>query len=141
MSTRLKEKQERFLAILDSLAEESKSGIPIIVEGKKDVKTLRKLGIKGIILTCKTNGKSFFNIISEVKQVKTSKVILLLDFDKRGKEATRYFQQNLEHNKIKCDLNYWRILFAQTCKEIQYVESLDVYLFNLNNKLREKRCF
>ena len=139
MSTRLKDKKEKLLKILEFLAEESKNGIPIIVEGKKDVNTLRKLGIKGIIITIKTKGKSFLNLISEIKQLEASKVILLLDFDKRGKEGTKCFQQNLEHNKIKYNLTYWRELIALTSKEIQYIESLDAYLFNLDKKLLTTR--
>ena len=139
MSTRLKDKKEKLLKILESLAEESKNGIPILVEGKKDVNTLRNLGIKGIIITIKTKGKSFLNLISEIKQLEASKVILLLDFDKRGKEGTKCFQQNLEHNKIKYNLTYWRELIALTSKEIQYIESLDSYLFNLDKKLLTTR--
>jgi 2,5-diamino-6-(ribosylamino)-4(3H)-pyrimidinone 5'-phosphate reductase len=139
LSTRLKDKKEKLLKILESLAEESKNGIPIIVEGKKDVNTLRKLGIKGIIITIKTKGKSFLNLISEIKQLEASKVILLLDFDKRGKEGTKCFQQNLEHNKIKYNLTYWRELIALTSKKIQYIESLDAYLFNLDKKLLTTR--
>ena len=139
MSTRLKDKKEKLLKILESLAEESKNGIPILVEGKKDVNTLRNLGIKGIIITIKTKGKSFLNLISEIKQLEASKVILLLDFDKRGKEDTKCFQQNLEHNKIKYNLTYWRELIALTSKKIQYIESLDAYLFNLDKKLLTTR--
>ena len=139
MSTRLKDKKEKLLKILESLAEESKNGIPILVEGKKDVNTLRNLGIKGIIITIKTKGKSFLNLISEIKQLEASKVILLLDFDKRGKEGTKCFQQNLEHNKIKYNLTYWRELIALTSKKIQYIESLDAYLFNLDKKLLTTR--
>ena len=139
MSTRLKDKKEKLLKILESLAEESKNGIPILVEGKKDVNTLRNLGIKGIIITIKTKGKSFLNLISEIKQLEASKVILLLDFDKRGKEGTKCFQQNLEHNKIKYNLTYWRELIALTSKKIQSLESLDAYLFNLDKKLLTTR--
>jgi len=139
LSTRLKDKKEKLLKILEFLAEESKNGIPILVEGKKDVNTLRNLGIKGIIITIKTKGKSFLNLISEIKRLEASKVILLLDFDKRGKEGTKCFQQNLEHNKIKYNLTYWRELIALTSKKIQYIESLDAYLFNLDKKLLTTR--
>lgn len=139
MSTRLKDKEEKLLKILDSLAEESKNGIPIIVEGKKDVKTLRKLGINGIIITVKTKGKSFFDVISEIQEIGALEVILLLDFDKRGKEGTRSLQENLEHIKVKHNLVFWQKLIALTSKEIQYIESLDVYLFNLHNKITKKQ--
>ena len=140
MSSRLKEKEEKFLKIIDSLSEESENGIPILVEGKKDVRALRKLGIKGLIITIKTRGKTFLDVISKIKKLEAKKVILLLDFDKRGKEGTRCLQNNLEHNKINYNINYWFDLIALTSKEIQFIESLDVYLLNLAKKsMRQRR--
>lgn len=140
MSSRLKEKEEKFLKIIDSLSEESENGIPILVEGKKDVRALRKLGIKGLIITIKTRGKTFLDVISKIKKLELKKVILLLDFDKRGKEGTRCLQNNLEHNKINYNINYWFDLIALTSKEIQFIESLDVYLLNLAKKsMRQRR--
>jgi len=140
LSSRLKEKEEKFLKIIDSLSEESENGIPILVEGKKDVRALRKLGIKGLIITIKTRGKTFLDVISKIKKLELKKVILLLDFDKRGKEATRCLQNNLEHNKINYNINYWFDLIALTSKEIQFIESLDVYLLNLAKKsMRQRR--
>jgi 5S rRNA maturation endonuclease (ribonuclease M5) len=139
LSTRLKDKEEKFLTILDSLTEESRNGIPILVEGRKDVKTLRKLGISGIIITVKTKGKSFNDVVSEIQKIGALEVILLLDFDKRGKEGTRYLQENLEHVKVKYNLIFWQKLIALTNKEIQYIESLDVYLCNLRNRIMKRR--
>ena len=139
MSTRLKNKGEKLLKILSSLAEESLNGIPIIVEGKKDFLALRELGVKGIIVTIKTKGKSFLDVISEIQQTHVSEVILFLDFDKRGKEATKCLQQNLEHLKIRYDLTFWRKLSTLTSKEVQYIESLPAYLCNLHKRIIIKR--
>ena len=139
MSTRLKNKEEKLLKILTSLAEESMNGIPIIVEGKKDFMALRKLGVQGIIITVKTKGKSFLDTISEIQQTSISEVILFLDFDKRGKEATRCLQQNLEHLKIRNNLTFWHELSNLTSKEVQYIESLPVYLCNLRKRIITKR--
>ena len=139
LATKLQEKKEKLAQILELLALESKKGTPIVVEGKKDIKTLRSLGIKGIFITTKTQGKSFLDVISEIKEIKSSNVILLLDFDKRGKQWTKYLQENLEHHKIKYDLSYWHKLMALTSKEIQFIESLDVFLLNLNKNCIPKR--
>lgn len=141
LSTRLKNKEEKLVKILDSLAEESKTGIPIIVEGKNDFKTLRKLGISGLIITVKTKGKSFFDVVSEIQEIGSLKAILLLDFDKRGKQGTKYLQESLEHVRIKYDITYWKKLMALTGREIQYIESLDVYLNNLHNKIDKNNLF
>ena len=138
MSTRLKIKEEKIFKILTSLSEESLNGTPIIVEGKKDVIALRMLGVKGIIITVKTKGKSFLDVISEIQKTNVSEIILFLDFDKRGKEATKCLQKNLEHLKIRYNLTFWRELHNLTRKELQYIESLHVYLGNIHKKIFKK---
>ena len=138
MSTRLKIKEEKLYKILASLSEESLNGTPVIVEGKKDVIALRMLGIKGRLITLKTKGKSFLDVISEIQKTKVSEIILFLDFDKRGKEATKCLQKNLEHLKIRYNLTFWRELYTLTRKELQYIESLPAYLGNLHNKIIRK---
>lgn len=138
MSTRLKIKEEKLYKILASLSEESLNGTPVIVEGKKDVIALRMLGIKGRLFTLKTKGKSFLDIISEIQKTKVSEIILFLDFDKRGKEATKCLQKNLEHLKIRYNLTFWRELYTLTRKELQYIESIPAYLDNLHNKIIRK---
>ena len=89
MSTRLREKEEKLLQLLSELVEESAKGTPVIVEGKKDVKALRVLGVKGIVLSVKTGGKSFQDAVAEIEQLNAPEVILFLDFDRRGKEGTK----------------------------------------------------
>lgn len=138
MSTRLKIKEEKIFKILSSLSEESLNGTPIIVEGKKDVIALRMFGVKGIIITVKTKGKSFLDVISEIQKTNVSEIILFLDFDKRGKEATKCLQKNLEHLKIRYNLTFWRELHNLTRKELQYIESLPVYLGNIHKKIFKK---
>jgi len=138
LSTRLKIKEEKIFKILSSLSEESLNGTPIIVEGKKDVIALRMFGVKGIIITVKTKGKSFLDVISEIQKTNVSEIILFLDFDKRGKEATKCLQKNLEHLKIRYNLTFWRELHNLTRKELQYIESLPVYLGNIHKKIFKK---
>jgi 5S rRNA maturation endonuclease (ribonuclease M5) len=135
LSTRLKEKEEKILQILNALAEEAAKGTPIIVEGKKDVEALRTLGVEGTLITVKTGGKSFLDAVSEIEQMGASEVILFLDFDRRGKEGTRHLKQSLERAKIKPDTKFWRALSALVGKEIQCVESLTAYLATLRAKI------
>ncbi len=138
MSTRLKEKEEKILHVLEALAEESAKGKPIVVEGKKDVDALRALGLTGAIITIKTGGKSFLDAVSEIEEMDAPEVILFLDFDRRGKEGTRCLKQSLERAKIKPNVKFWRELSALVGKEIQCVESLTAYLDTLRAKLALK---
>jgi 2,5-diamino-6-(ribosylamino)-4(3H)-pyrimidinone 5'-phosphate reductase len=139
LSTRLKEKEEKILQVLEALAEESAKGKPIMVEGKKDVEALRTLDVEGTVITVKTGGKSFLDAVSEIEKMGVSEVILFLDFDRRGKEGTRHLKQSLERAKIKPNTKFWRELSALVGKEIQCVESLTAYLDTLRAKVTTQR--
>jgi 5S rRNA maturation endonuclease (ribonuclease M5) len=139
LSTRLKEKEEKILQILEALAEESAKGKPIVVEGKKDVDALRALGVVGAVLTVKTGGKSFLDAVCEIEKMGVPEVILFLDFDRRGKEGTKRLKQSLERAKIKPNTKFWRELSALVGKEIQCVESLTAYLVTLRAKVSAQR--
>jgi 5S rRNA maturation endonuclease (ribonuclease M5) len=134
LSTRLKEREERIRQIIDCLAEESARGTPIIVEGKKDVETLRKLGVKGKILCAKTGGKSRLDIVSEAQETGKNELVLLLDFDRRGREWTSFLKEQLEKARIKPDLTFWNQLHRFAGKDLKDVEGLSTYLDNLKKK-------
>jgi 5S rRNA maturation endonuclease (ribonuclease M5) len=135
LSTRLRNKEERLLQILEYLAEESAKGIPIIVEGKKDVEALRTLNIEGSIVSAKSGGKSLLDVISEVEESSPSEVILLLDYDRRGKEWTKRLKLSLENARITPNTTFWRQLFGLVGREVKDVESLVTYMETLKNKI------
>ena len=139
MSTRLKEKEEKILQVLEALAEESAKGKPIVVEGKKDVAALHALGVAGTVLTVKTGGKSFLDAVSEIEKMGAPEVILFLDFDRRGKEGTKRLKQSLERAKIKPNVKFWRSVSALVGKEIQCIESLTAYMDTLRAKVNAQR--
>lgn len=135
MSTHLKQKEEKILEILNALASKSAKGIPIIVEGRKDVEALRSFNITGPIISFKTGGKSFIDAISEIESFKASTVILLLDFDRRGKETTNYIKQHLERARIKPELKFWRDLYSLLSHDVQSIEGLPSYIATLRAKV------
>ncbi|HJW65986.1 MAG TPA: toprim domain-containing protein [Candidatus Bathyarchaeia archaeon] len=139
MLKRLQEKEEGITQILNALAEESAKGTLILVEGKKDVEALRTLGIEGSMQTVKTGGRSFVDVVSELEESKAPKVILLLDFDRRGKEGTRRLKQNLERAKIKTEIEFWRALSRLAGRDVQCVEGLVAYMENLRTKAGNER--
>ena len=67
MSTHLKDKLEKIEQVLTKLVEESAKGKPIVVEGKKDVQALARLGVNGTVVTVKTGGKSFLEATQEIE--------------------------------------------------------------------------
>jgi 2,5-diamino-6-(ribosylamino)-4(3H)-pyrimidinone 5'-phosphate reductase len=135
LSTHLQEKEEKILQVLECLAEESAKGTPIIVEGKNDIEALRVLGIEGKIISAKTGGKSILDVISEVEKLTAKEVIMLLDFDRRGKEWTKRLKQNLEKAKTKINLTFWSRLLELVGTEVKDIEGLATYMETLKRKI------
>ena len=134
MSTHLKDRVERIEQVIAKLKEESAKDKPLVVEGKKDLQALRDLGFIGPILKVKTGGKSFLEATAEIEELGAGEVILLLDFDRRGKEGTQRLQQSLERTKINVNSQFWRELHGLVGREIDCIESLPSYLSTLQQK-------
>jgi 5S rRNA maturation endonuclease (ribonuclease M5) len=74
----------------------------IVVEGKRDVRILRNLGIKSRIVktqTKMTRDELIDSIAQEVGE--TGEVLILTDFDSEGTELAKYLQTSLELHKVK----------------------------------------
>lgn len=138
MSETLRKKTEKILDVLDRLALESAKEVPIIVEGRADVEALRRLGVKGAIVTAKGRGKSLLTFLEEIERLEKGEVILLMDFDRRGKEWTGRLTQRLEKMRIKPNTHFWSDLFNLARKDLKDIEGLATYIETLKRKLGNK---
>lgn len=136
MSTNLEKRLEKILQLLDRLATESAKGTPIIVEGRNDVNALDELGVEGDVILAKSSGKSFLDVLSEVERRGKREAILLMDFDRRGKEWTNRLAQRLEKMRITPNLLFWKGLIGLVGREVKDIEGLATYLKNLRRKNR-----
>lgn len=134
MSTKTEKRLERILKLLERLEKQSAKGTPIVVEGRNDTQTLHRLGITGDIILAKTSGKSFLDVLSEIERRERREVILLFDFDRRGKEWTRRLARCLEGMKITPNLLFWRMLLGLVGRDVKDIEGLATYLETLKNK-------
>ena len=134
MSTKTEKRLERIQKLLERLEEQSAKGTPIVVEGKNDVQALYRLGITGDIILAKTSGKSFFDVLSEIERRERREVILLFDFDRRGKEWTRRLARCLEGMKITPNLLFWRMLLGLVGRDVKDIEGLATYLETLKHR-------
>lgn len=135
MSTSLRRKAEKLAQLLERLAAEAAKSTLIVVEGQNDIEALKELAIQGNTISVKTAGKSFLDILTEIEERNTSKVILLLDFDRRGREWAKRLKQRLEEKRIKVDSNYWNKLRALVGHNIKDVEGLPTYLKTLKKRI------
>jgi 2,5-diamino-6-(ribosylamino)-4(3H)-pyrimidinone 5'-phosphate reductase len=99
---------------------------PIIVEGKKDVESLRNLGIKGIISSL--NGRSINDLVDQFRNF--SKIIILTDYDSEGVKIKNKLVRNLQLEGIKTELSYYNILRKILKGGVLQVEGLFNFIKN-----------
>jgi 5S rRNA maturation endonuclease (ribonuclease M5) len=101
---------------------------PIIVEGDQDVRCLRALGLKGTILKVHV-GKTFYEFCQDLS-AKYRRVILLLDWDRKGQQIHEQLARNLDAEWFV--YNPFREKLKFLCHpDIQEVEQLERYLETL----------
>ena len=101
---------------------------PIIVEGKNDEVTLRKLGASGEIIRLNI-GLSILNFCEEIAR-NYDEVILLPDWDNKGQQIFAKLKQDFKYNNVKTIKKFWRDLKRFCSKEVQEVEFLTKFLSN-----------
>ena len=134
MSTKSERKLEKILKLLERLTKESTKGTPIIVEGRNDINALHELGLQGDIISAKSSGKSFLDVLGEVEGRGRREVILLMDFDRNGKEWTNRLARRLEEMRITPNLLFWKGLLGLVGRDVKDIEGLATYLETLRKK-------
>lgn len=119
-------KMEQTSRIFTDLANQSKSGVPIIVEGRRDEHALRKLGIGGAIHCLKATGESRLRLLERLDGSK--RVIILTDFDRKGDELESWLYQELSHRGIHPDNRAWWKLRGLARTEVRSVEEFPSFL-------------
>ena len=135
MSTHLEEKLEKILEIFDRLAKESAKGTPIVVEGINDVNALRQLSISGKIIPVKASGKNFIDMIDELVNTEKREIIILMDFDRHGRELARRMTRHLQEVKIKPNMHFWNRFLKFVGRNVKDIEGLASYLETLKKKI------
>jgi dTMP kinase len=113
---------EDLRSILEDLVERNRTA-PIIVEGERDVRALRALGVVGEIRPI-NRGSTLFRLCEDIARDHREAVILT-DWDVRGGRLARQLRDGLAANAVRYDDDI-RARLAKACrKEISDVESLD----------------
>jgi len=104
--------------------------IPIIVEGKKDKRSLRKLGVKGKIIAV-NQGLSLSDFCDDlVKQF--DEIIILTDWDRKG--GILYYRiKDLLKGRIRYDTSFREQLGKHAM--IKTVEGLYSWIKTMNKKI------
>jgi 5S rRNA maturation endonuclease (ribonuclease M5) len=122
---------ERIEELISEISEYSGRGAIIIVEGKRDVLSLKRLGIEGNFELA--TRYSLFNFSERIAQL-GSEVVILTDWDRRGDILSIKLSGYFQSFGLKPELEIRNKLRLIAQKEIKDVESLYTYVSRLRLK-------
>jgi 5S rRNA maturation endonuclease (ribonuclease M5) len=97
----------------------------VVVEGSRDVESLKRLGYTGEIITCAATGVNDYDLMTEVSE-KYGSVLILTDFDQEGTILNKRFAEMLEHKGVKVEKDLRRMVGRLTASlGIYAIESVD----------------
>ncbi|MCJ2670044.1 MAG: hypothetical protein LN416_05990 [Candidatus Thermoplasmatota archaeon] len=125
----MREDQAEELIIVIARLKEEGGRYPVIVEGRKDERALREMGLSGTVLRLDT-GKSVFNFCEGLRG-EYDRVIILTDWDRRGGRLARALREGLMANGISYDAELRKQIAFLARKEVKDVEGLPKLLSKL----------
>ncbi|MGI0129316.1 MAG: toprim domain-containing protein [Thermoplasmata archaeon] len=112
-----------FLRLWERLRAESRQpGTVVVVEGERDRRSLRRLGLPGTIVTVH-HGRALAGTAHDLVG-HSRRVIVLTDWDTEGGHLARRLKEFLEAERLVLDLEYRRRLARIVRGELVHVEGL-----------------
>jgi len=117
------ERADRLREALQTLYEVNKR-VPVIVEGRRDIEALRKIGLVGDIIALH-GGKGLYEFCEDIAD-RFSHVVLLMDWDDKGEKLFRSLADHLiglweEYAQLREIL---RVLCQKDIKDIEGIPAL-----------------
>ncbi len=133
------DERERFHRLLFALREleEENASCPIIVEGRKDVESLVGLGLHGTILPI-NNGIPLLDFCETIT-ADHPRVILLLDWDRKGEGLMVRLRRTLAHLGAQVDTRHRDAIRRWVNAQLKDIESLYPYVSRGRRKFGEPR--
>jgi len=129
----LKRKYIRIGKILERIASAGDDSV-IIVEGRRDEESLRRLGITGKIYKLKSSRIGLREVPAILGPYREA--IILTDFDREGEELAIRIQRELAPLKIRTNNSLWNQLRGLVSSDIKSVEDLADYFKKMESELR-----
>lgn len=126
---------EDLTRVLEDLIEKNGQA-PILVEGARDRRALRALGIRGDIISL-NRGTTLFAICESVAR-NHREAIILTDWDARGGRLARQLRDGLAANGVRYDDQLRARLTSLCRKDITDVESLHTYVDRVTELARSR---
>jgi len=117
---------EQIEELLSELRECAAQGVPILVEGANDEKTLRELGMEGRIFRASCNRKTLLNFLEGLASFK--QIIILTDFDRAGDKLAKFSTEHLKRLGVEPVVEFREKLKAILHKDVKDIEGLAKFL-------------
>ncbi|MBE0524264.1 MAG: DNA primase [Methanosarcinales archaeon] len=127
------EQLEKLEELILQLQNQSNEGNVIIVEGQRDRRALRELGITGPI---ELGTKKSLLLFCEELARKYRKAIILTDWDRTGNRLAELMEQYLKAASVKVNTDIREKIQNLVKKRIKDVESLNTHISNLKKELK-----
>ncbi len=119
--------------LVASLVEASEEGAAMIVEGERDERSLRDLGVEGPIV--RAARRPALEVAEEAAR-DYKDLVVLTDWDRAGEELARRIERHLLPTRARVDLDTRERLKRMVRREIKDVESLSSFV----ERVRRERC-
>jgi 5S rRNA maturation endonuclease (ribonuclease M5) len=122
---RERERFKRLLDVIEKLIEENRE-VPVIVEGMRDERSLRSLGLEGEVLLLNT-GEPILDLCERLARA-YRRIILMTDWDRKGGVLAEKLRTNLSNSPLTVDPDFRRKLALSVQKGVNSVELLAGYV-------------
>jgi 5S rRNA maturation endonuclease (ribonuclease M5) len=123
---------------LEELKYYGEQGVPILIEGRKDEEALKELGVEGEFIKVSGSPQNLFEI-AEIA-AKSSKVIILTDFDKKGNQLANRLSRDIQSLGSNPDMQIRRRIMGMTRKYIKDIQSLPKHVSRLELEVCPYGC-
>lgn len=127
------ERLEMLEELILELQDQSDTGAIIIVEGRKDVESLRSLGIKGDIRL--SSQQPLFDLTEQLSR-RGKDIVLLTDWDRKGGMMARKIRDHFQAFGITPNTDIRAKIGFLVKKRIKDIESLERYIGRLRYELK-----
>lgn len=129
------ERDEKAWLLVEALSERAEEDVLILVEGRRDVEALRRLGVKGRIVGVKAGRHSLKDVVRNLaERLQPREVILLMDFDMGGIKLASTLARQLEAEGCHPNLDFWVKLKKLMGRQVKDVKGLASYLENVKKE-------
>lgn len=112
--------------------EDASAGAPVVVEGVKDVRALKRLGVEKNVISL-GKGLSIVQFCEQLAR-EWDQVILMTDWDRKGGRIARVLKEAFEADGVKVNDRIRARLVTLAKKEVKDIEGLPTFLERLRRE-------